>query len=462
MKEEEMTDLPNIVVGLDIGTTKIATIIGYQGDDKIDVIGHGKGDSTGVQHGLIYNINKTVDGINISKEQAEKRTDCFKVNKVFVGVAGRHIKSIEYKHVLTRINGKNFVIKQEEIDQMLKDLYNISVPSGERIITVIPQHYVVDREIDTTEPVGMLGELIEGYFQLITGNESEIKKILLCVESAGLKAEDIILEPIASGLSCLSEEEKNQGVALVDIGGGTTDLAIYYDGSPVFTKVIPIGGTIITRDIATVCKITEELAEKLKITCGTCIVEKSNSNHYITLPQFHAAQPPQQINETYLAKIINMRVQNDILDQVKREIENSGYADKLRAGVVLTGGGATLRHIKELCQYTLQKPVRIGIPEYGFMRNIPNDLKHPMYATALGLLKYGIMKTKQAEEEDNGKSTPEIEEPVVKVQKTEKNNEAEKKPKKKKNEDDESSSGITNFIMRKIQEFFDGLLDKTS
>jgi cell division protein FtsA len=282
------------------------------------------------------------------------------------------------------------------------------------------------------------------------------------VESAGLKAEDIILEPIASGLSCLSEEEKNQGVALVDIGGGTTDLAIYYDGSPVFTKVIPIGGTIITRDIATVCKITEELAEKLKITCGTCIVEKSNSNHYITLPQFHAAQPPQQINETYLAKIINMRVQNDILDQVKREIESSGYADKLRAGVVLTGGGATLRHIKELCQYTLQKPVRIGIPEYGFMRNIPNDLKHPMYATALGLLKYGIMKTEQAEEEDSGDTTPEIEEPVVKVKKTEKKNETEKKPKKKKNEDSDSNSGITNFIMRKIQEFFDGLLEKTS
>ena len=417
MKEEEMTNMPNIVVGLDIGTTKIATIIGYKGEDKIDVIGHGKGDSTGVQHGLIYNINKTVDGINVSKEQAENRTDCFKVNKVFVGIAGRHIKSIEYKHVITRFNGKDFVIKQEEIDKMLKDLYSISVPSGERIITVIPQHYVVDG-IDTTEPAGMLGELIEGYYQLITGNESEIKKILLCVENAGLKAEDIILEPIASGLSCLSEEEKNQGVALVDIGGGTTDLAIYCDGSPVFTKVIPIGGTIITRDIATVCQVTEELAEKLKVTCGTCIVEKSNANHYVTLPQFHAAQPPRQINETYLAKIINMRVQNDILDQVKREIDNSGYADRLRAGVVLTGGGATLKHIKELCQYTLQKPVRIGIPEYGFVRNIPNDLKHPMYSTALGLLKYGIEKTEKAEETVVEKESPKKETPEPITKKT--------------------------------------------
>ncbi len=451
--ENQMTDMPDLVVGLDIGTTKIATIIGYKADDKIDIIGHGRGESTGVQHGLIYNINKTVDGINVSKEQAEKRTDCFKVNHVYVGVAGRHIKSIEYKHVLTRINGKNFVIKQEEIDRMLNDLYSISVPSGERIITVIPQHYVVDKEIDTTEPVGMLGELIEGYFQLITGNESEIKKILLCVESAGLKAEDIILEPIASGLSCLSEEEKRQGVALVDIGGGTTDLAIYYEGSPVYTKVIPIGGAIITKDIATVCQITEELAEKLKVTCGTCIVEKSNNNHYITLPQFHAVQP-RQINEAHLAKIINMRVQNDILDQVKREIDNSGYADKLRAGIVLTGGGATLRHIKELCQYTLQKPVRIGIPEFGFDRNIPNDLKHPMYSTALGLLKYGISKKETITEPTEVKQPAEREKNTI-----------QKPPKNPDNDKINNPGGNVSgegFIMKKIKEFLDGLVEKTS
>ena len=297
---------------------------------------------------------------------------------------------------------------------------------------------------------------------MITGNESEIKKILLCVESAGLRTEDIILEPIASGLSCLSEEEKNQGVALVDIGGGTTDLAIYCDGSPVFTKVIPIGGTIITRDIATVCKITEELAEKLKVTCGTCIVEKSNANHFVTLPQFHAVQP-RQINETYLAKIINMRVQNDILDQVKREIDNSGYADKLRAGVVLTGGGATLKHIKELCQYTLQKPVRIGIPEYGFVRNIPNDLKHPMYSTALGLLKYGIEKAGNAEA-DKAKESSKEEPTEPFIRKTTKKTEPNgvKKAKKQTKSDSEEGEGMTNFIMRKIQEFFEGLLDKTS
>lgn len=458
-EEDTMQQTPDLVVGLDIGTTKIATIIGYKTTDgKIDIIGHGKAESTGVQHGLVYNINKTVDGINISKQNAENRADGFQVRNVYVGVAGRHIKSIEYKHVITRLNGKNFVINQNEIDQMLADLNNISVPAGEQIITVIPQRFVIDHNRETTEPVGELGELIEGYYQLITGNAAEINKILMCIRNAELKAEKVILEPVASGLSCLSQEEKEQGVALVDIGGGTTDLAIFYGGSPVFTKVIPIGGSIITKDIANVCKITEELAEKLKVNFGTCIVEKSNANHYMALPQFHAV-PPRQINETFLAKIINMRVQNDILDQVKKEIEDSGYAEKLNAGVVLTGGGATLKHIKELCQYTLQKPVRIGVPEFGFVHNISSELKHPMYATALGLLKYGI--------EDKGRETDEIgeqeEEPVRKP-------EFQKQKSNKKKEEKKSSKGSSifsgnlkyDFISNKINDFLGGLVDKTS
>lgn len=452
-EEEQVESIPNIVVGLDIGTTKIATIIGYKSDKKIDVIGHGKAESTGVQHGLINNITKTVDGINISKELAENRTDCCKVENVYVGVAGRHVKSIEYKHVLMRRNGKNSVIRQDEIDKMLDDLSHISVPSGEKFITVIPQRYVIDKERETTDPVGELGELIEGYYQLITGNESEINKILMCVNSAGLKAEKIILEPIASGLSCLSEEEKRYGVALIDIGGGTTDLAIYYEGSPVFTKVIPIGGSIITKDIANVCRITEEMAEKLKVNFGTCIVEKSNANHFMTLPQFHAVQP-RQINETLLAKIINMRVQNDILNQVKKEIDESGYADKLNTGVVLTGGGAAMKHIKELCEYTLQKPVRIGKPDFGFDPNISAELKNPMYSTAMGLLKYGI----EAEEMQKMSADEE------KVDKGEKQN-----PKKQDNPKPSKPSKPINptgwggdYIFKKVTEFFGGLVDKTS
>lgn len=448
-KPENEDNNPRIVVGLDIGTTKIATIVGYKSENKIDILGYGRGESTGVQHGLIFNIDKTVEGINISKEQAENRSG-YEVDEVYVGVAGRHINSMEYKHVITRINGKNSIIRQDEIDKMMDDLRHISVSKGERIITVIPQRYVIDRIRQTYEPVGEMGELIEGYFQIVTANEDEIRKILICVEASGLRYKNIILEPIASGLACVSEEEKKQGVALVDIGGGTTDVAIYHNGHPVFTCVIPIGGTIITKDIVKVCKVPEELAEKLKRTCGTCIVEKSNSNNYVTLPQMHAIQS-RQISETHLAQIINMRVQTDILDRVKDAIDSSGYADKLNAGVVLTGGGSTLRHIKELCEYTLQKPVRIGIPEFGFVHSMPNELKHPMYSTSLGLLKYGI------EELESLKSTEET--PVNNVITEESKNPKKDTPQKPpKNSDGYIGSGW----MKSIQQFFVELVEKTS
>lgn len=390
MKNKATQDTtPEIIVGLDIGTTKIATVIGSRNHDgKIDIHGYGKGESTGVQHGLIYNINKTVNGINASKNMARNRFN-YDFQDVFVGVAGRHIKSSEYKHTVTRINGKEDVIRQDEIDSMVNDLRSISVNPGEQIISVIPQRFIIDKQRESTDPVGELGELIDGYFQIITGNEAEIKKILRCVRDSELEAETIILEPIASGLACLSHEEKRHGVALIDIGGGTTDLVIFYEGKPVYTIVIPFGGNSITKDISSICKIPMELAEKLKINYGTCVVEKSNSNNYINIPQLHGMQPI-QISENMLAEIIHARVQTDILDEINSAIRESGYASKITNGVVLTGGGALLKHIKELCQYTLQLPVRLGTPEVGFVNNIPGELKNPIYSTVLGLLKYGI------------------------------------------------------------------------
>jgi cell division protein FtsA len=387
-------EIPTIVVGLDIGTTKIATIIGYiSSDGKIEVLGHGKAESTGVQHGLIYNLNRTIDGINQSVSIAKNRAEC-EVTNVYVGVAGRHINSSEYRHVMLRKNGREEVIRQEEIDKMTEDLKTISVGVGEKIIDVIPQKFFIDNntEREVIDPVGELGERIVGFFQLITGNESEIRKIIKCVEEASLIPSEIILEPLASSMVCLTQEEKKQGVVLVDIGGGTTDVAIYMDGNPVFTKVIPFGGNVITKDISSVCQITEEIAEKLKIHHGTCVVEKSNQNNFITIPQFQQSDPI-KISEHYLAKIIFSRVQQDILDNVKRAIDESGYSRKIMS-IVLTGGGATLRHIKELAQYTLQKPTRIGIPDIGFSA-LPPELKHPMYATGLGLLKYGTILNNQ-------------------------------------------------------------------
>lgn len=446
MKNKSANDvLPEIIVGLDIGTTKIATVIGSRNHEgKIDVHGYGKGESTGVQHGLIFNINKTVDGINISKNTAQNRFNQ-DFDTVFVGVAGRHIKSLEYKHTITRINGKEEIIRQEEIDNMIRDLKSISVNPGEQIISVIPQRFIIDRFRETVDPVGELGELIDGYFQIITGNEAEIKKIVRCVNEAELDVETIILEPIASGLACLSQEEKKHGVVLIDIGGGTTDMAIFLDGQPVFTRVIPVGGNIITKDIATVCRIPEELAEKLKITYGTCVVEKSNSNNFITIPQLHGMKPI-QISETSLAQIINARVQEDILNEVKSAIQNSGYASRIGHGVVLTGGGATLKHLKELCQFTLHLPVRIGIPEVGFVSNIPSELKHPIYSTSLGLLKYGI-------EGLNGQNPEKIHEEKQISDKNRKNGTVETKKNKTKRVDD---------VFNAISDFLNNILEKTS
>jgi cell division protein FtsA len=447
----EIYEQPQIIVGLDIGTTKIAIITGFQNSEgKIDILGYGKGDSTGVQHGLIYNINKTVDGIKVAKNTAISRSG-FEFDSVYAGVAGRHINSMEFKHAITRRNGKEEVIKQEEIDKMVEDLENISVRPGEKIITVIPQRFVIDGSRQTTEPVGELGELLVGYFQIITGNNFEITKIIRCINDCDLHVNDIILEPIASSLVCLTQEEKQQGVVLVDIGGGTTDVVIYVDGNPVFTKVIPIGGSIITKDIANVCQIPEDLAEKLKVNYGTCVIEKSNKNNFITIPQFHE-NAPIQISEPYLAEIIYSRVQMDILNQIQKAITESGFEKRIRAGVVLTGGGSSLRHFKELCHYTLQRNTRIGIPDIGFVNSIPVELKHPMFATSLGLLKHGIQK------EDGGLEYEE--------QKAEGRRQKADKTGNKKKVRTENLSPKKNpnksSIWDSIKDFFDDLTDKTS
>jgi cell division protein FtsA len=312
--------------------------------------------------------------------------------------------------------------------------------------------------------VGELGEMVVGYFQIITGNDFEIKKVIRCINECDLHVNDIILEPIASAMVCLTQEEKLQGVVLVDIGGGTTDVVIYLDGNPVFTKVIPIGGSAITKDIATVCQIPEDLAEKLKVNHGTCIIEKSNKNNFITIPQFHESAP-KQISEPFLAEIIYSRVQIDILNQIQKAIAESGYEKRIRTGVVLTGGGSSLRHIKELCHYTLQRNTRIGVPDIGFVNSIPSELKHPMFATSLGLLKYGIQMIEHnlsddEKDEADGKQKAEHRKQKGKLTGISLTDAQKPDPKKdlknKKKEYDKKS------IWDSIKKFLDDLIEKTS
>ena len=403
----------DIVVGLDIGTTKVATIIGYLNNrGKIEILGHGKSASKGVEFGLIQNLLKAQESIKTSVQLASSHARFESINSVYAGIAARHIKTGNCKHYILR-SDHNALITQDELDAMRRDVENIALPPGQQIIAIIPQKYVIEDSADgacheSLDPVGELGSKITGYYQVIMGNYQEIKKIHTCISNVNIDTEELILEPIASGLSCLSEDEKQRGVALIDIGGGTTDMVIFQNGHPKFCKVIPFAGSVITKDIASVCNIPEDTAEELKINHGSCIPEKSNPNRVSTVLRPHQ-QAPLKISDEQLAKIIYSRVHNDILGFVKKELEASGCMKMLQsgAGLVLTGGGAKLRHLVELCQYDLGLNTRIGIPGIGFADSLSNELKQPLYSTALGLLKYGIEKqTKDFQVEENNEEEP--------------------------------------------------------
>ena len=403
----------DIVVGLDIGTTKVATIIGYLNNrGKIEILGHGKSASKGVEFGLIQNLLKAQESIKTSVQLASSHARIENIESVFAGIAARHIKTGNCKHYILR-SDHNALITQDELDSMRRDVENIALPPGQQIIAIIPQKYVIEDSADgacheSLDPVGELGSKITGYYQVIMGNYQEIKKIHTCISNVNIETEELILEPIASGLSCLSEDEKQRGVALIDIGGGTTDMVIFQNGHPKFCKVIPFAGSVITKDIASVCNIPEDTAEELKINHGSCIPERSNPNRVSTVLRPHQ-QAPLKISDEQLAKIIYSRVHNDILGFVKKELEASGCMKMLQsgAGLVLTGGGAKLRHLVELCQYDLGLNTRIGIPGIGFADSLSNELKQPLYSTALGLLKYGIEKqTKDFQVDENSEEEP--------------------------------------------------------
>ena len=380
-----------MVVGLDIGTTKILMVMGLLREDgKIEVCGHGKVPSNGVEFGQVFNVQETINSILAAKQELLNMVN-EPISGVYVGVAGRHIHSMNCTNSLTRPNGLDTMVSKEEIDKMMAQMESYSVDSGD-IITVIPQCYEVDG-LPTLKPVGTLCQKVLGQYQLIVGNTLEVKKIRKSADGAGLDVRDLILEPMASGAVCLTEEEKRQGVALVDIGGGTSDLILYESGVPIYIKVIPVGGKLVTRDIQSL-NLSFEQAEALKINHGTCLVEKANRNNVFTIADTAGYGSPTSINEYTLANVIGSRVKQDILEAVKREIDASGYGSRIK-NVVLTGGGAMIRDIKQLSEFVLQRRTRIGFPINGFATSPDPELKNPMCATALGLLKMGCLAENQ-------------------------------------------------------------------
>ncbi|GAB4345878.1 MAG: cell division protein FtsA [Flammeovirgaceae bacterium] len=376
-----------IVVGLDIGTTKVCAVVGRMNEfGKLEVLGIGKSVSEGVKEGTVNNINKTIAAIESAIKQAEDNAK-IDIGVVNVGIAGKHIKIASHHGSITRKSGDD-EITLDDVNRLTGDMYRIVTEPGSEIIHVIPQHYMVDYEGNIKDPVGMSGVKIEADFHLITANANAIKNINKCVERVGLEIENMILEPIASSLAVLSHEEKEAGVCIVDIGGGTTDVAIFHDGILRHTAVIPFGGNIITQDIKQGCAIMQNQAELLKVKFGSSIPKEVPENEYVSIPGLKD-RPPKEVSVKNVAFIIEARME-EIIDMVLFEIKRSGYSKRLSAGVVITGGGAQLRRIQELFKAKSEMDVRIGYPNEYLGKTKDELVKNPSFATAVGLVLAGF------------------------------------------------------------------------
>ncbi len=380
----------NIAVGLDIGTTKIVAMIGKTNEyGKIEILGIGNAKSLGVHRGVVNNITQTIQSIQQAIEEAESVSD-FKIKDVVVGIAGQHIRSLHHSDYITRPNSEK-VIDENDIDKLISQVHKLVMLPGEEIIHVLPQDYKVDGQAEIKAPIGMYGGRLEANFHVVVGQVSSIRNIGRCIKSAGLELANITLEPLASSEAVLSQEEKEAGVALIDIGGGTTDLAIFKDGIIRHTAVIPFGGNVITEDIKEGCSIIEKQAELLKTKFGSAWPGENKENEIVSIPGLRG-RDPKEITLKNLSKIIHARVV-EIIEQAYLEIKNYGHDEtkkKLIAGIVLTGGGAELKHIKQLVEYITGMDTRIGYPNEHLAGDSDVDLLSPSYATAVGLLMKGL------------------------------------------------------------------------
>lgn len=379
-----------IVVGLDIGTTKIACMVGRKNENgKIDILSMGKCESVGVTRGVVSNIEKTVNSIRTAVEEAQSKVEGeLNIRVVNVGIAGQHIKSLQHRGMRTR-NTLDEEISQLDIDALVEDMYKLMMPPGEEIIHVLPQEYIVDDEQGIKDPIGMAGIRLEANFHIITGQIAAAKNIQKCVSKAGLEVDEMILEPLASSAAVLSDEEKEAGVVLVDIGGGTTDIAIFQDGIIRHTAVIPFGGNVITEDIKEGCTIMKRQAELLKQKFGSALASESQENEIVCIPGLKGREP-KEISIKNLASIIQARME-EIIEHVYYEIKNSDFEKKLIGGIVITGGGSQLKHIGQLFEYITGMDTRVGYPnEHLAPNHVIENLSSPMYATGIGLVLKGF------------------------------------------------------------------------
>jgi len=401
--------MSKVIVGIDIGTTKIACFVGRRNEHgKIEILSMGHAVSLGVSRGIVENIEKTIESIREAVAQTQRgfTSDLsFEIDRAYVGIAGQHIRSIQSRGMLTRKNIEEEVSK-EDIEMLLEDMSKMRMPPGEQIINIIPKQYIIDNEQPIKDPIGHAGVRLEANFHIITGNVGACTNIMRCVGRADINVEELILEPMASAEAVLSPEEKEAGIVLVDIGGGTTDIAVFYDGIIQHTAIIPFGGNTITEDIKVGCKILKNYAEQLKLKFGYAIPSEDQRNKVVSIPGL-PGQPEREISILNLTGIINARM-TEIIELIDYEIVNSGLKKQLMGGIVLTGGGAELKYIKQMFEYITGMDTRIGYPNAHLANTnkLLDTLTSPMYSTGIGLVLMGFdaydqkqMKQKVVEDE---------------------------------------------------------------
>ena len=382
-----MSKKEQYVAAIDIGTTKIVAIVGKKNENgKIEILGLSKAPSKGVKRGVVLNIEETVTAIQTTVDDVQKRSGIL-FTEVFVGIAGQHIKSMKSRGYIMR-EAYDDEIQKDEVFKLIEDMHKIHIDIGEEIIHVIPQNFIVDNETGVKSPIGMCGRRLEANFHIVIGQVAAAKNIEKCIRKAHLTVKDMILEPLASSDAVLTEDEKEAGVVLVDIGGGTTDVAVYYDNIIRHTAVIPFGGNVVTKDIKEGCAILQRHAEQLKIQYGSALGDIAPEDKVVSIPGI-SGREPKEISFKSLAYIIQSRME-EIIDAVNFEIQNSGYADKLAAGVVITGGGAMLKHLTQLMKFKTAMDVRIGLPNEHLAGSAKNEINQPMYATSVGLIMRGF------------------------------------------------------------------------
>ena len=377
-----------IIVGLDIGTTKIAAIAGRKNEyGKLEILGFGRANSNGVQHGQVLNIDQTIKAIHQALQNCYESNPELEITEVYVGIAGHHIKSLQTRGDMVRQDSET-EIQRNEIDQLISNQRKTFIPAGDEIIEVIPQEFHVDNIQNIKDPVGYNGVKVGANFHIITGDRNAIKNIKRAVNRSSLTTKDLVLQPLASASSVMSDIDMEAGVAILDIGGGTSDLAVFYEGILKHTAVIPFGGENITNDIRLGLGVLKSQAEAMKVQFGSALADEAKANAFITIPGLKG-MPAKEISVKNLAQIIQARM-SEILDFVSYHLKQIGLDQRsLNGGVILTGGGSQLKHLIQLTEYTTGLNARIGLPNEHLAPNHIDELKKPMYATCIGLILKG-------------------------------------------------------------------------